>query len=196
MVVYQRNANYHPKSRSLKRNYLLFIGVFVWWSGTYAQDDSSIDAAAINFAQLFIELDAKLDALKEKVATLTSENAALTKKIANMPSDGDIRLMTSDGSQELGVVGVLEVYYRGEWGTVCGDYQNNNNNMATVVCRQLQKGYNGYKVHNGAALGQGTGRIWLDKVDCTGSELRLFDCPHKKGTNYCDHDQDVGIECH
>ena len=104
--------------------------------------------------------------------------------------------------------GRLEVFYMGEWGTVCDDGDDKmgdgssvqgNNNMATVVCRMLDMGYRGnYRgtVYNKAGMGEGTGRIWLDEVRCTGSERRLFDCPHSGiSIHDCEHDEDVGIAC-
>lgn len=47
-----------------------------------------------------------------------------------------------------------------------------------------------------AHFGQGTGRIWLDNVDCLGTELQLVDCRHPPfGTHNCDHNEDVGTRC-
>ena len=47
-----------------------------------------------------------------------------------------------------------------------------------------------------AAFGQGSGRIWLDNVECTGSEIRLIDCPANViGIHNCDHSEDAGVRC-
>ena len=119
--------------------------------------------------------------------------------------------MNNEGTKVFSTSGVaqgrLEVFYMGEWGTVCDDGGGKdgssdvqrNNNMATVVCRMLGiGGHGGYggTVYNKAGLGKGTGKIWLDEVRCTGNERRLFDCPHS-GINVhdCKHDEDVGIAC-
>ena len=40
----------------------------------------------------------------------------------------------------------------------------------------------------------GFGKIWLNKVTCTGSENNLFQC-RTIGTFYCRHAQDVGVRC-
>jgi len=39
--------------------------------------------------------------------------------------------------------------------------------------------------------------IWLDGVDCTGSEDSIVDCKHREwGINDCNHDDDVSIACY
>ena len=46
------------------------------------------------------------------------------------------------------------------------------------------------------SFGEGTGRIWLDNVQCTGSERALMDCTaSSSGVNSCTHAQDVGVGC-
>ncbi len=47
-----------------------------------------------------------------------------------------------------------------------------------------------------ATFGQGTGRIWLDNVQCTGSEKTLMNCTASSSGNYsCTHAQDAGVRC-
>ena len=51
-------------------------------------------------------------------------------------------------------------------------------------------------VLNAAAFGEGTGRIWLDNVQCTGSERELRNCTsNSNGINSCTHAQDAGMRC-
>ncbi|CAC5355803.1 PRSS12 [Mytilus coruscus] len=76
------------------------------------------------------------------------------------------------------------------WGTVCKDYFDDTD--ATVACRQL--GYNSGKF--AGAIGNGTGRIWLVNLGCSGNELTLGDCSSAGWSNEnCVHNDDVGIEC-
>ena len=43
---------------------------------------------------------------------------------------------------------------------------------------------------------QGAGSIWLDDVQCLGTEPRLLDCPNPGiGINDCSHFEDVGVMC-
>jgi hypothetical protein len=42
----------------------------------------------------------------------------------------------------------------------------------------------------------GVGQIWLDNVQCRGTETRLIDCPHLPlGTHNCGHIEDAGVRC-
>ena len=45
-------------------------------------------------------------------------------------------------------------------------------------------------------FGEGTGKIWLDNVQCTGSERALINCTaNSSGNNSCTHGQDAGVRC-
>lgn len=44
--------------------------------------------------------------------------------------------------------------------------------------------------------GGGSGRIWLDEVDCSGSESSIGECTHSGwGSHDCRHSEDVSINC-
>ena len=50
-----------------------------------------------------------------------------------------------------------------------------------------------------AYFGEGNGTIYLDDVECTGSESSLLSCSHYmylSDHNYCFHDEDVGVICY
>ncbi|KAF5892773.1 lysyl oxidase 2A-like, partial [Clarias magur] len=89
--------------------------------------------------------------------------------------------------------GRLEMYYRGEWGTVCDD--DFDMNAAHVACRQL--GYLGaVSWVPSAKYGKGEGTIWLDNVHCTGRETSIADCQSNGiGVSDCKHSEDVGVVC-
>ena len=49
---------------------------------------------------------------------------------------------------------------------------------------------------SGSSFGEGTGRIWLDNVQCTGNERTLINCTaSSNGVNLCTHTQDAGVRC-
>ena len=103
--------------------------------------------------------------------------------------EGSIRLVNGAVPSE----GRVEIYIRGEWGTVCDDGWDPDD--ANVVCQQL-----GYPAATGAflfaAFGQGTGPIWLDEVACTGTETNLTQCGHNGfGIEDCSHFEDAGVAC-
>ncbi|KAG7476307.1 hypothetical protein MATL_G00081520 [Megalops atlanticus] len=89
--------------------------------------------------------------------------------------------------------GRVEVYYNGEWGTVCDD--DFSIHAAHVVCREL--GYLEAKSWSPSSkYGRGEGRIWLDNVHCTGQEASLALCPSNGfGVSDCKHTEDVGVAC-
>jgi len=48
----------------------------------------------------------------------------------------------------------------------------------------------------GNRYGPGAGPIWLDDLQCTGSETHLFNCRHNGwGQHNCGHYEDVSITC-
>ncbi|KAL8562352.1 hypothetical protein ACOMHN_066066 [Nucella lapillus] len=90
--------------------------------------------------------------------------------------------------------GRVEVQYNGTWGTVCDDYFDQAD--AAVICSQL--GFNrSQAIPVGvASYGQGSGPIWMDDLDCTGSEPNIASCRHSGyGVNNCDHTEDASVIC-
>ena len=84
----------------------------------------------------------------------------------------DIKLVHGDSYRE----GRVEIFYNGIWGTVCDNGWDLND--AHVVCRSL-----GFSAALNASFGgvfrHGSGRIFLDDVSCSGTELSIFYCPSK-----------------
>ncbi|KFQ25894.1 Neurotrypsin, partial [Mesitornis unicolor] len=104
-------------------------------------------------------------------------------------TDGALRLTSGKGSHD----GRLEVYYTGQWGTVCDDGWTELNTQ--VVCRQL-----GFKYGKSAPESYsegGSGPIWLDDVSCSGKETNLLQCLRREwGKHDCSHQEDVRLICH
>lgn len=103
-------------------------------------------------------------------------------------STSSIRL--KDGGPHYGRV---EVYHNGQWGTVCDDSWDSTD--ANVVCRHI--GFSGASsALRNAAFGEGSGRIWMDDVDCQGVYSNLWSCSHSGyGVENCDHSEDASVIC-
>ena len=87
----------------------------------------------------------------------------------------------------------MEVYYNGIWGTVCDDEWDLND--AEVVCRQLNF-HPAIAASGSAAYGQGSGAIWLDNLNCVGTESNIRSCSHGGwGVHNCVHFEDAGVRC-
>uniref|UniRef100_A0A672TIE7 Serine protease 12 n=2 Tax=Strigops habroptila TaxID=2489341 RepID=A0A672TIE7_STRHB len=104
-------------------------------------------------------------------------------------TDGALRLASGKGSHE----GRLEVYYTGQWGTICDDGWTELNTQ--VVCRQLGFKY-GKSAPEGYSEGS-SGPIWLDDVSCSGKETNLLQCSWREwGKHDCNHQEDVRLICY
>ena len=89
--------------------------------------------------------------------------------------------------------GRVEVHYNGQWGTVCDDGWDLND--AQVVCRQLGFG-SAIATSDDAFYGQGSGPIWLNSVNCYGTELNIQNCLHSGWEiNDCSHGEDASVKC-
>ena len=88
----------------------------------------------------------------------------------------------------------MEVYYNGEWGTVCDDGWDLND--AQVVCSELGLG-NAVAARYGAFYGQGySKKIWLDDLKCVGTEWAIGNCSHKGwNVHNCYHNEDASVKC-
>lgn len=146
--------------------------------------DGILPSALERIEALEIEKDQLLAAL----CNLASQTGAVLPECG--PIDGALRIVDGANADE----GRLELFWQGDWGTVCDDRWDVND--ATVACKQL--GYPGAE----AALftfnvPDGTGRILLDDVQCTGTEANLLDCTHREpvGSHNCSHFEDAGVRC-
>ena len=86
------------------------------------------------------------------------------------------------------------MYFDGEWGTICDNGWDIDD--ANIACNEM--GFPGAeKVLTGNEVQDGTGRIWLDNMECTGVlERYLKECHHSGwGSVSCGHDRDAGVKC-
>jgi len=108
---------------------------------------------------------------------------------------GNVRLSGGENDME----GLLQVYHNGEWGTVCDDSFNKVD--GDVVCHQLGMGMStwvGTKLRDEYAsfVDSSTTPIWMDDVQCHGTEASLEQCPYGGwGVNNCQHSEDVALSC-
>lgn len=111
--------------------------------------------------------------------------------LAEPVASQQVPLRLSDGPHRC--AGRVEVFYENRWGTVCDDHWDLQD--AGVVCRQLGCG-TALSARTAGHFRPGTGPIWMDDVNCTGTEVALSHCGTKGwGRNNCNHGEDAGVEC-
>ncbi|XP_032903024.1 galectin-3-binding protein-like [Amblyraja radiata] len=122
---------------------------------------------------------------RPRTLVLTLLLAGLSKAVDR----GELRL--SGGQQP--TEGRVEVYYDGEWGTVCDDGWDLTD--ANVVCRSL--GFlNATEATIGGVFGSGSGTILMDEVACAGTETSLTLCKSRGWKVHdCQHSEDAGARC-
>ncbi|KAJ7990342.1 hypothetical protein DPEC_G00299310 [Dallia pectoralis] len=132
----------------------------------------------------------KTDATTENRVNKKGRGSKHGKRRRRKHRTGSVRLISAELLSDRGRV---EIFIRGEWGTVCDDLFNSK--AAAVVCRQL--GFPvALRVAKRAELGGGNGSILLDDVECEGTERTLLECKRAKvGQHNCAHDEDVGVVC-
>ncbi|XP_077169359.1 scavenger receptor cysteine-rich domain-containing protein DMBT1-like [Paroedura picta] len=144
-----------------------------------------------------INCKGKEEALADCVADTRGNNdcthgqdAAVICAESSFINVGDIRLVNSAPNV---CAGRVEVLYQQQWGTVCDDGWDLED--ATVVCKQMGCGF-ALKALDSAHFGEGSGAIWLDDMNCTGSETALKDCKGQGvGEHNCNHAEDAGVLC-
>ncbi|XP_075905673.1 lysyl oxidase homolog 3B isoform X1 [Nelusetta ayraudi] len=124
--------------------------------------------------------------------TATPSSAPFTSPSPQLQNSPGLRLRLA-GHPRKHNEGRVELFHRGEWGTICDDDFSISN--ANVLCRQL-----GFVSATGwthsAKYGKGQGKIWLDNVMCSGSEKSIEHCKSRGwGNSDCTHDEDAGVVC-
>ncbi|XP_071265026.1 uncharacterized protein [Salvelinus alpinus] len=117
----------------------------------------------------------------------TTHNCHHSEDAGVVCSGAQVRLVNGYGRCS----GRVEIYYSGQWGTVCDDDWDMND--AKVVCKQLGCG-SAMSSTGSARFGQGTEQIWMDNIKCSGNENTLTQCSHTT-THDCKHSEDAGVVC-
>lgn len=98
------------------------------------------------------------------------------------------------GSGQFPSEGRVELFVRGEWGTVCNNGWDSQD--ADVVCRQLGFNTSRALVMDGGLFGDAEGPVFMDQVNCVGSESHLAACGFSGfGHHACTHQNDAGVMC-
>ncbi|XP_063723952.1 uncharacterized protein LOC134851689 isoform X2 [Symsagittifera roscoffensis] len=109
-------------------------------------------------------------------------------------ADGTVRLVQTSATGNSDSGGRVEVFYGGQWGTVCDDSFDIRD--AQVVCRQM--GYEQGALYFTTVGGSdpGSGVVMMDNVNCGGAESRIGECVFNGWTeSNCFHSEDVGVVC-
>jgi hypothetical protein len=99
-----------------------------------------------------------------------------------------------------GKSGRLMIMHNGQWGTVCDDTFDSNDNGANVACRQM--GYSGGVHHEDSSHSESQTalNIWINGINCGGHESDIRSCPsaamQAPGYAGCSHSEDVSVICH
>eukprot|EP00062_Callorhinchus_milii_P025079 gi/632985667/ref/XP_007909811.1/ PREDICTED: deleted in malignant brain tumors 1 protein-like [Callorhinchus milii] len=88
--------------------------------------------------------------------------------------------------------GRVEIYHDGTWGRLLDDSWNISN--ADVICRQLNFG-SAISVYNSSQYGEGTGPVWINNVQCAGTETHIWNCPYSTVASSSRTSRDVGVLC-
>ncbi|NWI11099.1 DMBT1 protein, partial [Crypturellus soui] len=89
--------------------------------------------------------------------------------------------------------GRVEVLHDGRWGRICADGWDLRD--AEVLCRELGCGA-ALAAPGSARFGHGRGPVWLDGVNCSGTEEALSQCPAEPwGVRNCGHAEDAAVVC-
>ncbi len=121
----------------------------------------------------------------------TTEGAGF---LCSIYSDGDVRLVEGSARNS----GRVEVLHNNVWGTVCDDlidWGASQTSFISVTCQELGFSGGGSTLLT-SACPDGEDPIWMDNIQCSGSEQALDQCPFNGwGVENCSHFEDIGLSC-
>ncbi|XP_042201534.1 scavenger receptor cysteine-rich type 1 protein M130-like [Callorhinchus milii] len=91
-----------------------------------------------------------------------------------------------------GCDGRVEIFHDGTWGRLLDDSWNISD--GDVICRQLNCG-SAISVYNSSQYGEGTGPVWINNVQCVGTETHIWNCSHSTVASSSWTSRDVGVIC-
>lgn len=154
------------------------------WGSSDCNHDQDVSVACINLSTF--------GPTTEPPTTTQAQTTLLPSTIPPTPGVTAIRLM--NGDQVWSGYGRVEVFYNGEWGTVCPS--GFDNAAAQVVCRML-----GYSTRFVSVVGGGQfGDSWwpprINRISCNGWEGSINDCSHSDGDfSDCSYNDNIGVIC-
>lgn len=132
--------------------------------------------------------------LREEQSCIVSKCTPVPTHAPTQPPDGSLQMVSfTENNEEM--QGRLDIYYSGDWGTICN--VGFSNKSATVACKQiLGPEYEGLVVSN-KWDSLNSERILVKGVSCDGHETTLMDCFSESWGNIgsCTHDDDVAVSC-
>ncbi|XP_052775111.1 uncharacterized protein LOC128213450 [Mya arenaria] len=107
----------------------------------------------------------------------------------------DIRLADGNGPFD----GRVEIFVGDTWGTICSDGFDMLD--ADFLCQTLQRKYISFPSRAGGFLtnafyGEGTGPVYMDRLDCTAVGGNDLSHCYYVVNNTCTHSQDIAVVCH
>ena len=118
---------------------------------------------------------------------LLSDNATTTYDNC---TDGELRLVGGANA----TLGVVQVCMNNAWGSVCNNRFGTND--AVVVCRQLGFPTTGaVAFRDTSVFSSTTGPVFLDHLDCQGTEPNVMECSKIIGLSECDSPEIAGVQC-
>ncbi|XP_059366449.1 antigen WC1.1-like [Carassius carassius] len=119
------------------------------------------------------------------------QNDCDVDEVAKITCSDHVPLRLSGGKGRCS--GRLEVYHNAVWGSVCDDQWDISD--AQVVCRQLGCGA-ALRADGNSVFGAGEGVVLMNRVECRGNEIHLWDCPLSlKNHTDCSNKEHAGLTC-